>query len=382
MFISFVIFLILLILLSLFWYFFNFFNRNYSFLFKKIKNWMTYSSLVISIVLVIIYISVFNFNQNNILNNNDTINISLLSYIFTNSLIISFFIIILLSVPVRSLLIAYKFYNDKSLFWKYLKKYLLYGTIAILSCLIIYAFNNLSAIFFDHTFNKIDSNNIYDNNLYQAYLSLKNIINIIFKSKWLGWIYIGYHILLLIFAFIWITKKNIYFYHIKCRSLIKYSNNLSIFTIPMAFSGLVSTLLLNYQSLIFRILILFLIITFFLFISLFIFKLSIKKNMYNLITFNSGVIMPIFLIAYLAISNNYIFNLSILLNLNFWICLFIGSYINGMFHFDNDQNITLSKFNLSYFTPYVCSGINTSPLTYISPLIEYIFKLHNNISII
>ena len=77
---------------------------------------MTYSSLVISIVLVIIYISVFNFNQNNILNNNDTINISLLSYIFTNSLIISFFIIILLSVPVRSLLIAYKFYNDKSLF--------------------------------------------------------------------------------------------------------------------------------------------------------------------------------------------------------------------------------------------------------------------------
>lgn len=46
-------------------------------------------------------------------------------------------------------------------------------------------------------------------------------------------------------------------------------------------------------------------------------------------------------------------------------------------HFEKNQNIPISKYNLSFLTPYVSSGINTSPLIYLNSLFDLYLKYQN-----
>lgn len=347
----------------------------------KIKNIFIYFSLIIALILIFSFFIKLNFQTQIVINNSEIINIALLSYIFTNSWIITFFIIIMLFSPIRIFYIIQKFYTNKTLWIQYLKKYLLYGTLAILSCTLIYAFSDVDSIFFNNTFSQINVENIVCNqNMVSTYNNLKNIINIIFKGQWTGWIYITYFLILIIISILIIKFKKIH--KLNFNIMFKLSNNLWSFTIPMAFSSLICSITLNYQSFIFRNLILTLIISLFIFISYLIYLIFKKYQNKNILNkFNSGVLLPIFFISYLAISNNNLFHESFLININFWITLYIGSFINGLLHFENNQNITLSKFNLSYLTPLVCSGINTSPLLYISQFLDWGLKLNNKISI-
>ena len=237
-------------------------------------------------------------------------------------------------------------------------------------------------MFFDNTFNQIINNNQIDSNLLNVYANIKNIINLLFKNNWTNWIYIAYFIGLIILAYIIVKIKCIYTSSFKFDKYFKLTNNISIITIPIAFSSFLITILLNYESFFVRIGILFLIICLFLIFSIIIYAIFKNyKNNSKLIHFNSGVITPIIFVIYLAISNDKLFISNILANINFWFALIIGSFINGILHFSKNQNTTFSKYNLSYLTPIVVSGINTSPLTYIGDIVELSYKLHNKISL-
>ncbi len=385
MFIAFVVFLSFFLFASFVIYFLNIFTtkqiRNTVFI--KIKNGFIFFSLFLALILIIAFFGKLNFDLKMMINNVDILNISLLSNIFINSLIMTFFIIIIIFAPWRIFYIMQNFYNNNNLWKQYFKTFLLYGTLAILSCSLIYAFSNFNDIFFNNVFNQINININCDQNMILIYNNLKNIINIMFKSQWVGWIYIGYFLIITILCLVIIKIKNIRNFNFSKFNLIfRLSNNLWAFTIPMGFSSLICSITLNYQSFIFRNLILLLIISTFMLISYFIYLIFKQyKNDKVLKQFNIGVLLPIFYISYLAISNNDLYSENILNNFNFWITLYLGSFINGMFHFENNQNVILSKLNLSYFTPIVCSGVNTSSLLYTSLFLDWGLRLNNKICI-
>lgn len=380
MYIAFLTFFSLFFLISTFFYLFvNIKNNNLSIWNKKrTLNLFMYFTLIIAIILIIIANITTNINKESFYNNIEILKMAIIAYATTNSLILTFFFIIILFAPIRIYYITKQIYFNKSVLLNYLKRFLIYGTLAICSCLIIYSFQNIETIFFNNDFNLVQPNIKINKDLLEIYLNIKMLLNNLLKLEWTGWVYIGYFLICFLISYCILYFK-FSIYNLKPHKIFRWTNNFTYFLIPIGFSAIVSTCILNYQSFIYRILILFLTLFIFFIFTFIIFQIFKNKysNKYYSIYFLKGAIYPIFFIAYLAMSTQKLFHANIALNVNFWFCLYIASIINGIMHFEKNQNIPISKYNLSFLTPYVSSGINSSPLIYLNSLFDLYLKYQN-----
>lgn len=379
MYIAFLTFFSLFFVISIFLYLFKNIKNNYLIWNKKwTKNLFMYFTLLVAIIFIIIANITTHINKENFYNNAEILKMTIIAYITTNCLILTFFFIIMLFAPIRIFYITKQIYQDKSILFNYLKRFLIYGSLAICSCLIIYSFQNIDAIFFNSDFNLVPLDVNINKELLKIYLDIKMLLNNLLKLEWTGWVYISYFIICFLISYcVLYFKFSIYIS--RDYKIFKWANNLNYFTIPIGFSAIVSTCILNYQSFIYRILILLLILFIFFiltFIIYHIFKNKYRNKSYS-IYFLKGAIYPIFFIAYLSISTQQLFQVDLGWNINFWFSLYIGSIVNGLMHFEKNQNIPISKYNLSFLTPYVSSGINTSPLIYLNSLFDLYLKYQN-----
>lgn len=379
MYIAFLTFFSLFFIISIFFYLFRNIKNNYPIWNKKwTKNLFMYFTLIVAIILIIIANITTHINKESFYNNIEILKMAIIAYITTNSLILTFFFIIILFAPIRIFYITKQIYLNKSVLFNYLKRFLIYGSLAICSCLIIYSFQNIDSIFFNNDFNLVHPDAKINKELLKIYLDIKMLLNNLLKLEWTGWVYIGYFIICFIISYCILYFK-FSIYNLKPHKIFKWANNLTYFLIPIGFAAIVSTCILNYQSFIYRILILLLIFLIFFILTFIIYHIFKNKYKYNSssIYFLKGAIYPIFFIAYLSMSTQKLFQADLIWNINFWFCLYVGSIINGLMHFEKNQNIPISKYNLSFLTPYVSSGINSSPLIYLNSLFDIYLKYQN-----
>lgn len=316
-----------------------------------IKKYLIYVSLISSSIFSFIFL--FFSNEKNLTN------IKIFSLIFINITILIFAFLIFIFLPFFISLSIKMFLKNKNLFKEQSKKILIYSSIVILSSQIIYLFQNEN-IFFEYS--DVDLKVIH---------FLKLIIKFLFKNNWTCWIHISYFLICLFFVYLYHSSKSKNCVISKKQIDITQKINLSIFlTAPMSFVALTFTLLINPLSLIYR----FLIVLLIMFISLIIFyivkKIKYPKKIYIFpkkekenYLFIQNSILPIIFSIFLVISDNELFNQSILNQINFWICLFIATYLNSLLSPYKYFSFEFNKYNLPLLTPYIISGINTSYLS-------------------
>lgn len=326
----------------------------FSFSYKKkiiiIKKYLVYISLLLSLTFSFIFLF---FN-----NKNNLTNIKIFSLIFINIAILIFAFLIFIFLPFFVSLSVKIFLQNKNLFKEQSKKIIICSFIIILSSQIIYLFQNEN-IFFKYP--DVDLKIIY---------FLKLIMKFLFKNNWTCWIHISYFLICLFSVYFYHSSKSKNCSISKKEIDITKKINLSIFlTAPMSFVALTFTLLINPLSLIYR----FLIISLIMFISLIVFylikKIKYPKKIYIFpekekenYLFIQNSILPIIFSVFLVISDNELFNQSILNQLNFWACLFVATYLNSLLSPYKHFSFEFNKYNLPLLTPYIISGINTSYL--------------------
>ena len=363
-------------------------------------NKINHICLVIAIIFVVVCLLTNNFQRFE--NTLDIYfdKIIVVSLILINCIIITFAILIWLIIPFRI------FFNMKSILSSeqniyklkvYLKLLCTYGVIAIITCSLIYSFNT-PGIKFDNNIALLENSSSV---VVGIYSKLNEIMKIIFTTNYLSWVYLSFFFLVILISYLYLRKgRFLHSFESKFKKVNNYSKFITCLTPLLAFCALVCALLLGWESMVSRVLVLFLLIIIF-FILVYtinlIYMVIIKKEKFknvvneikfidkthnylvkkisvsDLKKFFTVIIYPLFLMAYLALSSKSMLSWSNPFeHISFWLSLFFASILNIFIYSFKYTNELTSKYFLSLNTSYLMSGANSSLIIYLNPILSKI----------
>lgn len=371
------------ILLTISFKMFNFLTRKNDNKFIKVIN--KFSNIILLIFSGIIIFTIYainNFKEAFVNQNEWMINISLLSYLMIYSFIIAFFIGIILFIPFRTLITIKNYKDNFSLLKNNLKLFFIFGTLLVLICTIMYAFDD-NIIKLDYNYDKITT---FQSILIPHYHNLNNVVNLTVKSEWVPWVLIAYTLLWMLINYLLVSKRK----HFLNDNFITKVNNifsLTKYIFPIfSFISIISTFILSWQSFFIRCAILLLVMIIFTAIN-FLLKFILKSkdnnemNFFVVKDFMNNVIISILFMFYLTISSSKIlYVLSPAQHVNLWFSIYFSSLLISIVYVSNPNHST-NRIFACVNTVYISSGINTFALYFFAPILDLFSHINSQIVI-